>query len=387
MIGFRWTRILVLCFSVLVLQGPQIAAFRVELPDRLSDQEFWELIEALSEPNASFISDNLVSNELSFAQVVPQLRAVVEPGGVYLGVGPEQNFTYLSAMRARIGFIIDIRRDNALLHLMYRGLFELSPTRAEFVSRLFTRARSSELTSESTVAELMEAFVKTPQGTEESFRRNAEDLTTLLVRRHEFPLSAKDLETIERAYHAFYLSGPNIGYATTQSKELVGRGTYANLMTQVDAAGRSLSYLATEEAYRFVRDLELRNLLVPVTGNFAGPKAIRAVGRYLGDRGATVAAFYVSNVEDYLGRQPIPRNGEWQEFCANVATLPFDEHSVFIRPLGLAAFDSDGSMVLSKGMLLLSARDTVVYPAGSHPQMPSALSPIRSDVASCVSRP
>jgi hypothetical protein len=39
-----------------------------------------------------------------------------------------------------------------------------------------------------------------------------------------------------------------------------------------------------------------------------------------------VAAFYLSNVEQYL-RQ----DGIWDDFCRNVAALPLDQSSTFIR--------------------------------------------------------
>ena len=61
-------------------------------------------------------------------------------------------------------------------------------------------------------------------------------------------------------------------------------------------------------------------------GNFAGAKAIRAVGKYVRARGATVGAFYVSNVEQYLSRE-----GGQEEFCASASTLPLDGASTFIR--------------------------------------------------------
>jgi len=70
-------------------------------------------------------------------------------------------------------------------------------------------------------------------------------------------------------------------------------------------------------------------MLVPIVGNFAGPKALRAVGKYLKEHQATVAAFYLSNVEQYLNQ-----DGIWPQFCANVASLPLDEHSTFIRSSG-----------------------------------------------------
>ncbi len=73
-------------------------------------------------------------------------------------------------------------------------------------------------------------------------------------------------------------------------------------------------------------DLQSRNLIVPVVGNFSGPKAIRAVGAYLKQRDATVSTFYLSNVEQYLRLQR-----GWNTFCANVASLPLDDTSTFIR--------------------------------------------------------
>ena len=74
-------------------------------------------------------------------RVIPDLTRTVKPGRVYLGVGPEQNFTYIAATKPAMAFIIDIRRGNLQLHLMYKALFELSADRAEFVSRLFSLKR------------------------------------------------------------------------------------------------------------------------------------------------------------------------------------------------------------------------------------------------------
>src|SRR5262249_41967206 len=91
--------------------------------------------------------------------------------------------------------------------------------------------------------------------------------------------------------------------------------------------GAERSFLADDNAFAVVKTMEANNMIVPVVGDFAGPKALRAVGTYLKARGAVVSAFYVSNVEQYL-----ERNGVWPKFCANVASLPLDASSVFIRP-------------------------------------------------------
>ena len=91
-------------------------------------------------------------------------------------------------------------------------------------------------------------------------------------------------------------------------------------MTTTDLAGHNHSYIATEENFRALREFERNNLLVPIVGDFGGDKAIRAVGRYLREHGATVNYFYTSNVEQYLFQ-----SDAWQRFYTNVATLPLDE--------------------------------------------------------------
>ena len=89
------------------------------------------------------------------------------------------------------------------------------------------------------------------------------------------------------------------------------------------------SYLASEENFKFMKSLQERNLIVPVVGNFAGPKALRAVGRYIRERGATITAFYVSNVEQYLFQDQL-----FDDFARNVATLA-DRRREHLHPLRL----------------------------------------------------
>ena len=300
------------------------------LPDRLSDAEFWRLSERLSEPDGSFRSDNLLSNELRYPEVIPDLIARIKPGGVYLGVGPEQNFNYIAALKPRMAFITDVRRGNLHVQLMYKALFELSADRAEFVSRLFTKPRPSGLTAASTATDLMNAYWDVESSPKAVYDENVRDIRTLLTSGvHRIPLPAADLVGIEGVYYYFYWFGPSITYSSTSNNGF-GRGsnsvTYADLMAAVDESGQARSFLASEESFRFVKDLQRRNLIVPVVGNFGGPLALRAVGQYVRDHGATVSAFYLSNVEQYLRQDFL-----WDRFCANVASMPLDEHSTFIR--------------------------------------------------------
>src|SRR5262245_5322851 len=138
------TRLLRSSILVALLCLPAFAQVRDTLPASLTDAEFWALTGRISEPGGYFRSnsgstDNLLSNENTISTVAAALAKRVAPGGVYLGVGPEQNFSYIVAIRPRIAFITDIRRGNLQLHLLYKALFETSSNRSEFVSRLFAR--------------------------------------------------------------------------------------------------------------------------------------------------------------------------------------------------------------------------------------------------------
>jgi hypothetical protein len=300
------------------------------LPARLTDQEFWRLSADLSEPNGFFRSENLVSNEHTFQYVVPSLKRSVRPGGVYLGVAPDQNFTYIIAVRPRMAFIVDIRRGNLLEHLMYKALIELSADRAEFLSKLFSKPRPPSLGPRSTVTELFTAFDRV-ETNKDYYAENLSAVEHHLITKHGFTMSAADIEQLEKIYWAFFWEGPGLRYSTAPSG-LGGRGyggnfpTYEELMLQTDWDGENHGYLANEDNFRFLKSLQERNLIIPVVGNFAGPKALRAVGRYIRERGGTVAAFYVSNVEQYLFQDNL-----FDHFARNVATLPLDDASTFIR--------------------------------------------------------
>ncbi len=312
-----------LCLSSLLfiaLHGYSLVAARAaaELPARLTDAEFWSLSQNSSEPGGYFRQadiTNFTSNEMLFQYVIPDLTARVKQGSVYLGVGPEQNYTYMTALRPSMAIIFDIRRGNLDLQLMYKALFELSKDRAEFVSLLFAKPRPDGLTTTATASQLFGAFGRV-ESSKALYDRTLAAMKVHLTKTHSLPVPQRDLDGIETVYQTFYQSGFYLRPSPS----------YADLMTATDAAGKSRSYLATEESFLWLKDLQSRNLVVPVVGDFSGPKALRAVGTYLKSRRATVGAFYLSNVEQYLTPSTV-----WNAFCANVATMPLDGSSTFIR--------------------------------------------------------
>jgi hypothetical protein len=324
----------VLLLLLLLAGGVHNAGRRAgTLPATLTDGDFWSLSQQLSEPNGSFESrsgstDNLLSNEMELSTVAAALAKNVPSAGVYLGVGPEQNFTYIAAMRPRIAFIIDIRRGNLDLHLIYKALFEMSANRAEFAARLFSRTPARTPARTSSAAELISALTRAAPVDEATFTGNLKAIVDRLANTHGFALTAEDRANIEHAYRAFYRFGPSIDYTSSINGRTGRFSSYAMLMASVDSrSGEERGFLASEERFALVKAMESRNLIVPVVGDFAGPRALRAIGAWLKAHGAMVSVFYVSNVEQYLEQK-----GVWPAFCANVAALPLDRSSIFIRP-------------------------------------------------------
>lgn len=308
--------------------GPGTPLSAESLPSRLSDEAFWRLVSDISEPNGFFRSDNFLSNEVEYQWVIPTLTSTIGTGGVYLGVGPEQNFTYIVALRPKLAFIVDIRRGNLHEHLLYKAFIEMSADRAEFLSRLFARKRSVDLPPSADIEQLMAAY-QHQAASPELFNRNLRAARDWLVTHHSFALSDEDLRGLEYVYKAFYDGGPDLNYSFPNGGSFRGGNfpTYADLMTETDGRGGNRSYLASEDQFRTLSELEKNNAIVPVVGNFAGPKALRAVGAYLRQHNAKVSAFYTSNVEMYLFQQ----GDDWKKFYGNVATLPVTRKSTFIR--------------------------------------------------------
>lgn len=306
------------------------------LPPQIGDDELWKMVTSMSEPDGDFRFENFFSNELQYQFVIPTLKSTTRTGGVYMGVGPEQNFTYIAALQPKIAFITDIRRQNMIELMMYKAIFDLSADRADFLSMLFSRPRPAGLTAKSTAEQLFRAMdAAKPDAAQRD--KNLKAIQDLLVQKHRFGLNSTDMSNIAYVYGVFYADGPSMDYSSG------GRGTspfrgmpnYSELMVADDAHGVNRSYLANEENYRYVRDMEMKNLIVPLVGDFAGPKSIRAIGQYLKDHGAAVTAFYLSNVEQYLYQ-----DGKLLDFFKNVATLPMDSSSTFIRTFGGGAFTS-----------------------------------------------
>lgn len=323
--------LLVGALATIVATRPERIRVIGTVPDRIADTTFWRMMDDMSEPDGDFHSNNFVSNETDLQRVIPPIQQMVAPGGVYIGVGPEQNLTYALAFRPKIAFIVDIRRQNAMMHLMYKSLIEAAPTRADFLRLLLSRRPGLTVDTASPASLLIAAF--SGREPDSDLRDSAMIVITAQLRQvHGFPLSDEDLASIEFVHGAFYESGIDLTYSSNDRYRRRSPGrmmpSFALLMAESDSQGVQRGFLANEANYRALREMQQRNVIVPLVGDFAGPKALRAVARWLKERDATVGIYYLSNVEQYLFQ-----SDAWKRFYENVETLPGIRRACSFAPL------------------------------------------------------
>jgi len=254
------------------------------------------------------------------------MRQMKVSGGAYLGVGPDQNFSYIAQIRPSIVFIIDIRRDNLLQHFLFKSLFALSRNRIEYLCLLFGKPAPADLKvwEGRSIQEIIAYLDKT------AAKRELLDTTMMGIqtkaRSFGLKLEQSDLETIARIHRAFFEAGPDLKFTSRNRPPRYYYPSYRDLLLEKDLTGKNGNYLASEEDFRFLKSLEDRNLIIPVVGNLAGSQALKSIAQFLRERGDYVSAFYTSNVEFYL-----MRGDDFERFAENLKQLPRDEKSVIIR--------------------------------------------------------
>ena len=289
----------------------------------ISRLEFGRLIQDLSEPEGYFDTDNFISNETSYLHVVPALVSNVRPGGVYLGVGPDQNFSYIAHHQPSIAIIADIRRQNMLQHLLFKVLIEEADSRYEFLCRLFSRACSA--LDPHAEFDVMLGAVRNSLPDGGQFRRNLEHIQEVLLEEYLLPLDETDRRKIAYVYAAFFDAGPDIRFSTLGRPSL-RYPTYEDLIRAQDAEGKFRNYLSDEMLFGRLQDFQRENRLIPVVGDLAGDDALLATAEYLSERGLEVSVFYTSNVEFYLFGTL-----DWADYLANVRRFRFADDALFIR--------------------------------------------------------
>jgi hypothetical protein len=175
-------------------------------------------------------------------------------------------------------------------------------------------------------------------------------------------LTREDEDQIRYVYTAFFRSGPNLSYTFNDSyyQGTLGMPTYRELMLDTDGnvrSPRNLGFLGTEGRFRHLQAVQRKNLIVPLVGDFAGPKTLKRVGQYLKERNAVLSAFYTSNVEMYLFQQ----SDDWKRFYENVGDIPTNAASTFIRfTIGRSRFlHSDPAILAQRSQMWSPVQETL----------------------------
>ena len=290
---------------------------------------FASLVASLSEEPGYFDTDNLVSNERSYLHVVPELRALAARGGggVYLGVGPDQNFSYIAQLRPSLAIVIDIRRENLLLHLLFKALFAEARTRVEYLAMLTGRPAPLELADwrARSIEEIVDYIDRAGPLPDADLRAMRARLARA-IDSSGVPLADRDRATIERFHRRFMTAGLSLQFNTTGRPPQYDYPDLRTLLLEVDRDGRRRSYLASEDDFGFIKRLQKEDRIVPVVGDLSGETALAAIAGFLSQSGLQVAAFYTSNVEFYLFR-----NGRFADFIENLRRLPRVPGGLIVR--------------------------------------------------------
>ena len=291
---------------------------------QVSIEQFGRYIESWSEPEGYFDSDNFISNETSYLHVVDDLHTRVSPGGVYVGVGPDQNLSYIVHTRPTMAIITDIRRQNMLEHLWFKALLSLASNRTEYLALLVSR-EPPQVKAGAPLQDILEAVGRS-RTDEKLFLKNLTTIKKVLTETYKLKLSPEDLSKIEYVYRTFWDENLQLRFSSIGRGNALNYPTFEEMLLETDRHGKQQSYLSSEELFQWLKKFEGENRLIPIVGDFAGPHALKSVGAFLKANGLHVAAFYTSNVEFYLFDRPT-----WTRYVANVKSLPMADDSIFIR--------------------------------------------------------
>jgi hypothetical protein len=291
---------------------------------QISAQRFGQYIRDWSEPEGYFDSDNFISNETSYEHVIGELRSRVKPGGVYIGVGPDQNLTYIANIHPSLAIIVDIRRQNMLEHLLFKALLEQASSRADYLALLFAKDRPI-VRPGAGFEEILKA-VRAAPSSEATFQKQLQAVKTILDKKYNLALSRDDWSKIEYTYRTFWKENLDLRFSSIGRFNASQYPTFESMLTETDLDGHLHNYLSSDELFAWIKKFEANNLLIPIVGDFGGAHAFRAISQFLKENQLQVSAFYTSNVEFYLFGTP-----SWTAFMKNVHLLPVSNDSVFIR--------------------------------------------------------
>ncbi len=222
-----------------------------------------------------------ISNEDRLDVFSPSLLGLRGTGGVFVGVGAEQNWILAGWSRPDVLVLMDFDQGIVDLQHVYVVALSQAPTRQAF--RALFVEDDGRFLREALEREL-------PAG----------------------PVRAGALEALR-------LARPRIA-------RRIGR-----LVSHLPARGVS-SFLTDDDDYAFVRALVLSGRVFVVRGDLTGPRTMKAIGAASRAAGMEISTFYLSNAEQYFEYTARTR--------ANLVGLPWGRRSMVLRTHGHDALSS-----------------------------------------------
>ncbi len=281
-----------------------------------SPSKYGAILAELSDRETGPAADNFVSNEDSYPRVTSEIARTVPPNTAYLGVGPDQNFTFIAHARPSLAVIVDYRKRNQLLHLLHKALFTLSENRVEYLSLL--TARKPQVANDASAEGLVTAFTKVEfdrTQLEVASRRITEFLRPLSI------LSDADWPTLQ-TIHA-RLAGPGMN---ARFLALTMYPTFGKMIATPSRDNKSAHFLADERLYQVVRNTHRHDAILPLIGDFANGPCLTKLADFLRKSRQEIGLFYISDVEFFLLRA-----GKFANYIQNLERLPWARNAQIIR--------------------------------------------------------
>ncbi len=211
----------------------------------------------------------IITNEDRHDLYIPAIRDL---GGVYLGVGSNQNYEMIGWAKPTFAVLIDFDQMVVDIHKLYKVAFEHAESPDQFIE-FWSSGQSDRLRQ----------FVRA------AFPDDRQFLAVMKARRYAGQRIYKKLQRTQRRHKRQKLA----------------------------------SYLTDAGQYGDVRRQVQTGHVIAIRGDFTGTKTMRALGDLLKKHRQTVRVFYISNCEQYFKYD--------SNFRHNINSLPVDTASLILR--------------------------------------------------------
>ena len=300
---------------------------------------------------ANYTIDCFVSSEVAYNDVLRRCMPVGDaPRGAWLGVGPDQNFTYIGALRPQFAVILDARLDNLLEHLLFKLLFAEARGPLDYLCMLLGRRRPVGDLADPAAASGKAVLARLSEQPLDEEHEKASRARVESVFAARWGANAEILRRVERIQMEFVRRQLRV---TSVSESCLANldkiPDFGEVIGATTAEGFNLHYLTCPDHFAYVKDLHARDRIVPMVGNVTDPTAIARVRDLLGETGLRLSAVYLSNLEEFLLQRYVISNDRiterpnphgdltgsagaaYERLLQQLEALPCDDDAVLIR--------------------------------------------------------